>query len=65
MIHQEFVIRAFSERDSILPQETISSGRPIPIKLRVDYDMIAVLTFIITINIIEDIKFGARCFHKI
>lgn len=65
MIHQEFVISAFSDRDSMLPQETISRGSPIPIKLSVDSDMIALLTFMITINIMEETKFGARCFHKI
>lgn len=65
MIHQELVISAFSERDNILPQEIISSGSPIPIKLRVDSEMIALLTFIITINMIEEIKFGARCFQSI
>ena len=65
MIHQEFVINAFSESDSILPQEITSTGRPIPIKLKVDSEMIALRTFIITMNIMVDMKFGARCFHKI
>ena len=36
MIHQELVINAFSERDSMLPQDMTSMGSPIPIKLRVD-----------------------------
>ena len=41
MIHHAFVISAFSESDSILPQEITSSGRPIPIKLSVDSATIA------------------------
>ena len=65
MIHQELVRRAFSARESMLPQEMISSGRPIPIKLKVDSDMIALLIFITTINIMEGRKLGVRCFHKI
>ena len=60
MIHQEFVISAFSESDSILPQDITSTGSPIPIKLKVDSETMAFLTFIITINIIDDIKFGTR-----
>ena len=53
MIHQEFVINAFSESESMLPQEMISIGRPIPRKLNVDSAMIALLMFITTINIIN------------
>ena len=64
MIHQEFVISAFSERDSMLPQDITSTGSPIPIKLSVDSEIIALLTFMITMNIMEDIKFGARCFQR-
>ena len=65
MIHQEPVIRAFSARDSILPQVIISTGSPIPIKLKVASDIMAVLTFMITMNIIAEKKFGVRCFHNI
>ena len=39
-------------------------GSPIPIKLRVDSEIIALLTFIITINIMDDTKLGARCFQR-
>ena len=60
MIHQELVRRAFSARESMLPQEMISSGRPIPMKLKVDSDTIALRMFITTINMIEETKFGAR-----
>ena len=52
MIHHAFVISAFSESDSMLPQEITSSGRPIPIKLSVDSATIALRMFITTINII-------------
>ena len=65
IIHQEPVIRAFSARDSILPQVIISTGSPIPIKLKVASDIMAVLTFMITMNIIAEKKFGVRCFHNI
>ena len=64
MIHQALVISAFSARDSILPQEITSSGNPMPRKLSVDSATIAERTFITTINMIDDTKFGARCFHK-
>ena len=65
MIHQEFVISAFSESESMLPQEMISIGRPIPRKLKVDSAMIALLIFITTMNIIEETKFGSKCTRKI
>lgn len=64
MIHQDPVISALSDRDSILPQVITSIGRPIPIKLKVASEIIAVLTFMTTINIIDEKKFGTRCFHK-
>lgn len=64
MIHQEFDRSAFSDRESILPQVITSTGSPIPMKLNVDSAMIALLTFITTINIIEDMKFGVKCFHS-
>ena len=60
MIHQEFVINAFSESESMLPQEMISIGRPIPRKLNVDSAIIALLMFITTINIIDETKFGSK-----
>lgn len=60
MIHQEFVSNAFSDKESILPHEITSMGRPIPIKLKVDSDMIALRIFMITINIMEDTKLGVR-----
>ena len=65
MIHHAFVISAFSESDSMLPQEITYSGRPIPIKLSVDSATIALRMFITTINIIDEKKFGARWCHKI
>ena len=64
MIHQDPVISALSDRDSILPQVITSIGRPIPIKLKVASEIIAVLTFMTTINMIDEKKFGTRCFHK-
>ena len=65
MIHQEPVINALSDRDSILPHVITSIGSPMPIKLKVASEIIAVLTFITTINIMDEKKFGTRCFHKI
>ena len=65
MIHQEPVINALSDRDSILPHVITSMGSPIPIKLKVASEIIAVLTFMTTINIMDEKKFGTRCFHKI
>jgi len=64
IIHHAPVRSAFSESESMLPQEIISSGKPIPIKLRVDSDTIALLMLITTINMMEDIKFGAKCHHS-
>ena len=40
-------------------------GSPMPIKLKVASEIIAVLTFMTTINIMDEKKFGTRCFHKI
>lgn len=60
MIHQELVNRAFSDKESILPQEIISRGRPRPIKLRVDSATMALRIFITTINIMEEMKLGVR-----
>ena len=61
MIHQLSVSNAFSDRLSILPQEMISKGRPIPKKLRVDSEPMALRTFITTMNMMDAIKLGARC----
>ena len=60
MIHHDFVISALSAFESMLPHEICSSGRPIPMKLKVDSETIALRTFITTMNMIDDIKFGAR-----
>lgn len=65
MIHQELVRRAFSDKESILPQEMVSMGSPIPMKLKVDSAMIALRMFITTINMMEDIKLGVKWFHNI
>ena len=65
MIHHEPVSSAFSDKESMLPQEMISRGRPMPMKLKVDSETIALRTFITTMNIIEEKKFGTKCFHKI
>ena len=64
IIHHELPRRAFSAIESILPQDMDSTGRPSPIKLSVDSAMIALRTFITTINIMEAMKFGFKCFHK-
>ena len=60
MIHQLPVSRAFSARESILPQEMVSSGRPKPIKLNVDSATMAERMFMTTINRMDEKKFGAR-----
>ena len=64
MIHHDFVISALSAIESMLPHEICSSGRPIPMKLKVDSAMIALLIFMTTINMIDEAKLGVRCFHK-
>ncbi len=64
MIHQELDESAFSARDSILPHVITSTGRPIPIKLRVDSATIPLRTFITAINIMAGIKAGIRCFRS-
>lgn len=61
MIHHERERSAFSDRESILPHETSSTGRPSPIKLSVDSATIAFLTFITAINRTEGKKLGAKC----
>lgn len=54
MIHHDFVISALSAIESMLPHEICSSGRPIPMKLKVDSAMIALLIFMTTINMIDE-----------
>lgn len=60
IIHQDLVIRALSESESILPQEITSIGSPMPIKLSVDSATIAERTFMTTMNMTDEIKLGAR-----
>ena len=50
MIHHDFVISALSAFESMLPYEICSNGNPIPMKLKVDSAMIALLIFMTTIN---------------
>ena len=64
MIHQLPVSSAFSDKESILPQEIISNGSPMPIKLRVDSEPMAPRTFITTMNMMEAIKLGSWKFDK-
>ena len=59
IIHHEFVKSAFSERESMLPHEITWSGRPIPMKLSVDSATIAPRTFMTTMNLMGETKFGA------
>ena len=56
IIHQDAVITACSERESILPQEIIFSGSPTPIKLRVDSAVMAFRMFMTIMNKIEGRK---------
>ena len=64
IVHQEPVSRAFSESESMLPQVTTSTGRPMPIKLSVDSASMALRTFITTIKRMEGRKLGARCLRS-
>ena len=64
MIHHDFVISALSAFESMRPREICSNGNPIPMKLKVDSAMIALLIFMTTINMIDEAKLGVRCFHK-
>ena len=59
IIHHLFESNASSDKDNILPQETISIGKPIPKKLSVDSVPIAAPMFVTTMNIIDATKFGA------
>ena len=56
---------AFSERESILPQDITSRGRPIPIELKVDSATMAFLTFITAMNRMDATKLGARWRRRI
>ena len=51
--------------DIPVPQLITSSGSPMPIKLKVDSAAMAERTFITTMNMMEEKKFGARCFRRI
>lgn len=39
-------------------------GSPMPIKLSVDSDTMALRTFITTMNMMDETKFGVRCFQR-
>ena len=65
IIHHAFVSMAFCARDIMLPQETVSAGRPMPRKLSVDSAAMAELMFITTMNITAERKFGIRCLTSI
>ena len=60
-IHQHPENRLFPARDSILPQEIMSRGSHVPIKLSVDSATMAFLMFITIINIIEGRRLGIIC----
>ena len=64
MIHHASVSRAFSDRESMLPHETTSIGRPMPRKLSVDSSVMALRLFITTMNEMDEKKFGARCCRR-
>ena len=64
MIHHDFVISALSAFESMLPHEICSNGNPIPMKLKVDSAMIALLIFMTTINMIDEAKFGSQVFPQ-
>ena len=64
MIHHASVSRAFSDRESMLPHETTSIGRPMPRKLSVDSAVMALRMFITTMNEMDEKKFGARCCRR-
>ena len=61
MTHQAPDRRAFSDRDSILPQEMTSSGRPSPKKLKVDSATMAPRRFMTTMKRMAEKKLGNRC----
>ena len=62
MTHHVFSSNALFASESILPQETTSTGSPNPIKLSVDSMDILVLILDTTTNMIADTKLGIKCF---
>ena len=60
IVHHALVKSACSAKESMLPQEITPTGSPIPIKLKVASAIIALRIFITTINMMEEIKLGAR-----
>ena len=65
MSHQQFDSSTDSDMDMRLPQETVVRGSPSPKKLSVDSVIIACPMAVTTIYIMEEMKFGSRCFFKI
>ena len=63
MTHQVFMISARLARDSMLPQDSTSTGSPSPRKLSVDSMVIHVLILETTANITADNTLGIRCRH--
>ncbi len=59
--HHAFVKRALFASDNILPHEITSTGKPKPKKLKVDSNIIQLLIFATTINIMVEIKLGSKC----
>ena len=64
MSHQLLDKSARSAWLSMLPQDTVSIGRPMPRKLSVDYVPMAEPMFVTTINMMEETKFGSRWRRK-
>ena len=62
MTHHVFRSSALLANESILPQETTSTGSPKPRKLSVDSMDMLVLILDTTTNMIADTKLGTRCF---
>ena len=56
---------AFSERESILPQDITYIGTPIHIKIKVDSATMAFLTFITAMNRMDATKLGTRWRRRI
>ena len=64
MSHQLLDKSARSAWLSMLPQDTVSIGRPMPRKLSVDSVPMAEPMFVTTINMMEETKFGSRWRRK-
>lgn len=62
IIHQLLVSNAFSDNAIMLPQDTVSTGRPNPRKLKVASVAIAVAILLIIIKKIAGMKLGIICF---